>query len=81
MGQILTLNQLISIIKIKSSPDIKIMPVKEYIEHTKYINFKEYIRKNKEYNPDRIFDNPEYIVDYILNFDLIEEPVLLIIQL
>lgn len=76
MGQIITLNQLISIIEIKSSNDMNIYPVEEYVENYEYINCEEYIKKSKEYNPDRIFDNPEYNVDYILNIELVEEPVI-----
>lgn len=76
MGQILTINQIISLIEIKSSSDMKIYPVDDYIEHYDYIDCEEYIKKSREYNPDRIFDNPEYIVDYILNIDLVEEPVI-----
>jgi hypothetical protein len=76
MGQILSLNQLISIIEIKSSSDMKIYPVEEYIQHYDYIDCEEYIKKSREYNPDRIFDNPEYSVDYILNIDLVEERVI-----
>jgi hypothetical protein len=77
MGQILSLNQLISIVEITSSPDMKIYPVEEISEHYQYINCEEYIKKSREYNPDRIFDNPEYSFDYILNVDLVEEPVIL----
>jgi len=76
MGQILSLNQLISIIEIISSSDMKIYPVEEYIQHYDYIDCEEYIKKSREYNPDRIFDNPEYSVDYILNIDLVEERVI-----
>jgi hypothetical protein len=76
MGQILSLNQLISIVEIKSSSDMKIYPVEEYIENYDYIDCEEYIKKSREYNPDRIFDNPEYSVDYILNMDLVEERVI-----
>ena len=76
MGQILTLNQIISIIEIKSSPDMKIYPVDEYIEHYDYIDCEEFIKKSREYNPDRIFDNPEYSVDSILTIELVEELVI-----
>jgi hypothetical protein len=76
MGQILSLNQLISIVEIKSSPDMKIYPEEEYIKNYDYIDCEEYIKKSREYNPDRIFDNPEYSVDYILNIDLVEERVI-----
>jgi regulator of extracellular matrix RemA (YlzA/DUF370 family) len=78
MGQILSLNQLISIVEIQSSPDMKIYPVEEIGENYNYINCEEYIKKSREYNPDRIFDNPEYNFEYILNVDLVEEPVILI---
>jgi hypothetical protein len=53
MGQIITLDNIIAIIEIKSSPDIK-------------INIK------KEYN----INNKEYQIDYILNFELIEEKII-----
>jgi hypothetical protein len=76
MGQILTLNQLISIVEIKSSPDMKIYPVEDYLENYNYIDCEEYIKKSREYNPDKIFDNPEYSVEYILTIELIEEPVI-----
>jgi hypothetical protein len=76
MGQILSLNQLISIVEIKSSLDMKIYPEEEYIKNYDYIDCEEYIKKSREYNPDRIFDNPEYSVDYILNMDLVEERVI-----
>jgi hypothetical protein len=76
MGQILTLNQIISIVEIKSSPDMKIYPVDEYIKYNDYIDCEEFIRKSREYNPDRIFDNPEYSVEYILTIELVEEPVI-----
>ena len=76
MGHILTLIKFMSIVEIESSPDIKIYPVEEYLQNYKYINCEEYIRKSREYNPDRIFDNPEYKVDHILNVELIEEPVI-----
>lgn len=66
MGQIITLENIISIIEIKSSPDMKIYPV--HSNHVKKII-------NNNYNPDKIFDNPEYKVDYILNVELIEEEV------
>ncbi len=78
MGQILSLNQIISIIEIKSSLDMKIYPIEEYIEHYDYIDCEEYIKKSGEYNPDKIFDNPEYNVEFILNVDLVEEPVIAI---
>lgn len=65
MGQIITLENIISIVEIKSSPDMKIYPV-----HSN--NVKQIINN---YNPDKIFDNPEYKVDYILNVELIEEEV------
>jgi hypothetical protein len=77
MGQIISLNQIISIVEIKSSSDMKIYPVEEHLECYEYINCEEYIKKSREYNPDRIFDNPEYNFDYILNVDLVEEPVIL----
>jgi hypothetical protein len=77
MGQILSLNQFISIIEIKSSDDMKIYQVEEIGKNYNYINCEEYIKKSGEYNPDRIFDNPEYNFDYILNVDLLEEPVIL----
>lgn len=77
MGQFLSLNQLISIVEIKSSHDMKIYPVEDYIEKYDYIDCEEYIKKSREYNPDRIFDNPEYSVDYILNIELVEEPVII----
>jgi phage anti-repressor protein len=76
MGQILSLNQIISIVEIKSSSDMKIYPAEEYIENYDYIDCEEYIKKSREYNPDRIFDNPEYSIDYILNIDLVEERVI-----
>ena len=76
MGQILSLNQIISIVEIKSSSDMKIYPIEEYIQHYDYIDCEEYIKKSREYNPDRIFDNPEYSVDYILNIELVEERVI-----
>ena len=48
MGQILSLNQIISIIEIKSSLDMKIYPIEEYIEHYDYIDCEEYIKKSGE---------------------------------
>jgi hypothetical protein len=76
MGQIISLNQIISIVEIKSSSDMKIYPTEEYMENYDYIDCEEYIKKSREYNPDRIFDNPEYSVDYILNIDLVEERII-----
>ncbi len=65
MGQILTLDNIISIIKIKSSDDMAmaIYPI-EYCEKQKY-------------HPDKIFYNPEYMMKYILNEELVEEPIYL----
>lgn len=65
MGQILTLDTIISIIEIKSSPDIEIHPShdskdQEYFNHIQ--NYQDYYTQ-------------EYIVDCILNVELIEEPV------
>ncbi len=71
MGQIISLNQIIS------SSDMNIYTVEEHLERYEYINCEEYIKKSREYNPDRIFDNQEYNFYYILNVDLVEEPVIL----
>jgi hypothetical protein len=76
MGQILSFNQILSIVEIKSSPDMKIYPVEEYLENYNYIDCEEYIKKSREYNPDKIFDSLEYNVEFILNVDLVEEPVI-----
>lgn len=76
MGQILSFNQILSIVEIKSSPDMKIYPVEEYLENYNYIDCEEYIKKSGEYNPDKIFDSLEYNVEFILNVDLVEEPVI-----
>lgn len=78
MGQILTLNNIISIIEIKSSPDMKIYPVDNYLYYCDNLDENTTIsyQYSNTYNPDRIFDDPEYMTDYILNVDLVEEPII-----
>jgi|LakMenEpi03Aug12_release.lakeMendotaPanAssembly.Ray.scaffolds.fasta_scaffold21725_4 hypothetical protein len=69
MGQIFTLDAIMSIIEIKSSHDMKMYPQQNY-------RMKKCNVKCQTYNPDKIFYDPEYMMDYILNVELIEEPVI-----
>lgn len=62
MGQILTLDSIISIIEIKSSPDIQIKLLLDIkIKLLQDIRIKEH--------------DQEHYMEYILNFELIEEKI------
>lgn len=76
MGQILTLDNIISIVEIKSSSDMQIYPVSVEPKQIYYNPNKIYNPNNEKYNPDKIHNNPEYAMDCILNVELIEEPII-----
>lgn len=67
MGQLLSIDTIISLIEIKSSDDMKIYPLR------KTISFNVNCQK---YNPDKIYFNREYKMNCILNVELIEEQIL-----
>jgi hypothetical protein len=75
MGQILTLDKIISYIEIKSTSNMEIYPFNDEYSYTDVYTHTYTYNKCQKYNPDKIYYNSEYMMDCILNVELVEEPI------